>query len=257
VKDVQAFDFLDPPPKAALVRALEQLYVLGALDGRGELSSHGKRMAVLPLVPMYSKALLAAEEERCGAEMLTIVSALSVESIFFTPAKERQRADAARMRFASPDGDHLTLLAVWAAYNKVKGDVGWCRENFINIRSMRKVADIRKQLTTLCKQAAVDIKIMSCGDESEQVLRALVGSFFVNAAQRQPDGLYKTISSNFECQIHPSSVLFGKKKPEVVIYDELMFTQKSYMHRVTSVQPQWLAELAPRFYKPNRCDMRP
>lgn len=41
--------------KAALVRALEQLYALGALDGKGRLSEHGQRMSCLPLEPMYSK----------------------------------------------------------------------------------------------------------------------------------------------------------------------------------------------------------
>ena len=34
--------------------------------------------------------------------------------------RERQKADAARRRFAHVDGDHLTMLAVWEAYQKVK-----------------------------------------------------------------------------------------------------------------------------------------
>ncbi len=32
INDLLAFDFMDPPPAATLVNALEQLYNLGALD---------------------------------------------------------------------------------------------------------------------------------------------------------------------------------------------------------------------------------
>jgi len=68
---------------------------------------------------MCSKAILGAEALGCASEMLTIVSALSVDSLFFAPSKLRQQADAAKRRFASVDGDHLTLLSVWSAYQKV------------------------------------------------------------------------------------------------------------------------------------------
>lgn len=113
---------------------------------------------------------------------------------------------------------------------------------------MKKVIEIRKQLLQLCGQRSVNVKLISAKLDTEKILRALVGAFFVNAAQRQPDGTYITVASNHACQVHPSSVLFGKK-PACVVYDELMLTQKSYMHGVSVVQPQWLAEMAPRFYR--------
>ena len=116
------------------------------------------------------------------------------------------------------------------------------------MRSMKKGVEIRKQILQLCGQRSVNVKVVSANSDTEKILRALVGAFFVNAAQRQPDGTYVTVASNHTCQIHPSSVLFGKK-PACVIYDELMLTQKSYMHGVSVVQPPWLAEMAPRFYR--------
>lgn len=36
--DVLGFDFMDPPPRAALLRSLELLLALGALDSRGDLT---------------------------------------------------------------------------------------------------------------------------------------------------------------------------------------------------------------------------
>jgi HrpA-like RNA helicase len=40
---------------------LLQLYALGGLNDRGELTKLGRRMAEFPLDPMLSKALLASE----------------------------------------------------------------------------------------------------------------------------------------------------------------------------------------------------
>ena len=52
VDDLLSFDFIDSPPAECLIRALEQLYALGALNDRGELTRLGRRMAEFPLDPM-------------------------------------------------------------------------------------------------------------------------------------------------------------------------------------------------------------
>ena len=48
VKDVLGFDFMDPPSKASLLRSLELLLALGALDNTGELTPVGE-LEPLPL----------------------------------------------------------------------------------------------------------------------------------------------------------------------------------------------------------------
>lgn len=62
INDLMGFDFMDPPPAETLIRALEQLYALGALNDKGELTKLGRRMAEFPLDPHQSKMLLAAEK---------------------------------------------------------------------------------------------------------------------------------------------------------------------------------------------------
>lgn len=42
IDDLIHFDFMDPPPAETLIRALEQLYALGALNDLGELTKLGK-----------------------------------------------------------------------------------------------------------------------------------------------------------------------------------------------------------------------
>ena len=71
INDLLAFDFMDPPPPATLVSALEQLYNLGALDEEGMLTRLGRKMAEFPLDPSVSKMLIASVDLGCSSEILT------------------------------------------------------------------------------------------------------------------------------------------------------------------------------------------
>ena len=64
IDDVLRFDFLSPPPRLALLRSLETLYVLGALNDEGHITHPiGRRMSRLPLEPCLSRVLLAAFDQ--------------------------------------------------------------------------------------------------------------------------------------------------------------------------------------------------
>lgn len=60
---------MDAPPAETLIKALEQLYALGALNDKGELTKLGRRMAEFPIDPMLSKTLIAAEKYKCTEEV--------------------------------------------------------------------------------------------------------------------------------------------------------------------------------------------
>ena len=49
INDLLNFDFMDKPPAETLIRALEQLYALGALNQHGELTKLGRKMAEFPV----------------------------------------------------------------------------------------------------------------------------------------------------------------------------------------------------------------
>jgi pre-mRNA-splicing factor ATP-dependent RNA helicase DHX16 len=69
INDLMNFDFMDPPPAETLLRALEQLYALGALNDLGELTKLGRRMAEFPLDPTLSKTLLASDKLKVGCTL--------------------------------------------------------------------------------------------------------------------------------------------------------------------------------------------
>jgi HrpA-like RNA helicase len=237
-----------------------------------------------------------------GPQILSIVSLLSIDSVFFTPPSKRQLVEQVKQRFASlegvcspgadvasPDpvaevaaaspvlaqmwqrvrwlgrhlaeaalasssastvgaraGDHLSLLNVWRQYKEAKGARAWCMDHFINTRSMKLAIEVREQLVGYC--TAMKLVITSCGRNLENVLRCLVCGLFMQAARLQPDGrTYRTLVSNQEVYIHPSSVLLDKKRP-AVIYTELVMTSKQYIRTLTAIDTAWLAELAPQMY---------
>jgi pre-mRNA-splicing factor ATP-dependent RNA helicase DHX16 len=139
----------DPPPAETLVRALEQLYALGALNDKGELTKLGRRMAEIPADPSLAKMLLASEKYRCSSQILTITAMLSVDAnlfyrcaiklfcvldvclfdfeslcfhvilvlvlicVFGRPRDKLVHADNAHKMFHVPGGDQLTLLNVY------------------------------------------------------------------------------------------------------------------------------------------------
>ncbi|KAG6556147.1 hypothetical protein Mapa_002088 [Marchantia paleacea] len=263
IDDVLGFDFMDKPSRAAIVKSLEHLYTLGALTDEGKLSDPlGVQMARFPLEPLYAKAMLVSSSFKCSEEMLTTVAMLSAESIFFTPREKFKEASAARQRFSSPEGDHITLINVLRAYTQeVEGGQsldseanhkkfekklrGWCSTNFINGRSLRRALDIRRQVRGYVE--GMGLELVSCGDDFTQFRRCLTASFFLNSAHKQPDGKYRALSSGQTVAIHPSSVLFGKK-PDCVIFNELVRTNQQYIRCLTRIDSLWLAELAPQYY---------
>lgn len=54
IENLAKFDFMSPPPSDMMVRALEFLYSLRALDDSAHLTPLGERIAELPLDPMMA-----------------------------------------------------------------------------------------------------------------------------------------------------------------------------------------------------------
>ena len=102
VKNLLEFPFMDPPPQENILNSMYQLWILGALDNTGSLTTLGRKMVEFPLDPPLSKMLIIAEELGCSAELLTIVSMLSVPTVFFRPNDRAEESDAAREKFFVP-----------------------------------------------------------------------------------------------------------------------------------------------------------
>ncbi|KAF3988493.1 hypothetical protein FT663_03953 [Candidozyma haemuli var. vulneris] len=247
INDLLNFEFMDPPPAQTLVNALHDLYNLDALDEEGYLTPFGRKMSEFPMEPALAKTLIESTELGCVDEILTIVAMLSVQSVFNRPKDKQAAADQKKQRFHSVYGDHITLLNVYRAWDLNGRSPGWCKDNYIHERSMRRALDVRKQLGQIMKRFRIPID--SCGSDTIAVRKAFCSGFFRNSAKRDPhEGIYNTLVDQTPVSMHPSSALFGKSC-EYVIYHTVLLTTKEYMHCVSTIDPRWLLELAPRFFK--------
>ncbi|EEP76131.1 conserved hypothetical protein [Uncinocarpus reesii 1704] len=269
VDDIMGFPFLTPPPREAIEKALLQLFNIQALEETGKISAIGKQIAKLPLTAPLGRVLLAAADhgQRCLQDVIDILSCLSVENIFLSTTSEekKEEAEEARRDLYRREGDHLTMLVTVRAYSAENSDrKAWAERHMVSHRAMQAVMDVRKQLITQCKQAKLfDAQQSSDGDKPKaaadptasesydpvSILRSFLAGFACNTARLFPDGSYKTIVGNQTVAIHPSSVLFGRKV-EAIVYNEYVFTNRSYARGIAQAGRLLNNTLGPRYRLP-------
>lgn len=256
IDDLVRFDFMDPPPFEALSKALELLFALSALNKHGDLTKVGRRMAEFPLDLMLSKMTVASAEYKCSNEIITIAAMLSVgSSIFFPPKDKKAEADNAPMNFhVGSVGDHIALVRVFNSWKETDYSEAWCDHNHIQVRSMKRAKDIRQQLEGLLERAKTELT--SSPNDLEAIKRPITSGFFSHSAKLlhhspnlHEDVAYQTVKHPETVYIHPSSELAqAQVPPRLVVYHELI-TANKYMRIVTEIKPEWLLEIAPRYYQ--------
>ncbi|CAD6196983.1 unnamed protein product [Caenorhabditis auriculariae] len=246
IHDLVHFDFLDPPPQETLVIALEQLYALGALNHRGELTKLGRRMAEFPCDPCMSKMIIASEKYECSEEIISICAMLSCNAaVFYRPKAMVIHADSARKGFWSPAGDHITLLNVYNKWKETNFSQQWCMENFVQHRTMKRARDVRDQLEGLLERVEIDLKSST---DTIAIRKCITAGYFFNVSKLDNAGHYKTVKHKHTVHPHPNSCLF-EVLPKCVVYYELVFTSKEFMREMSEIETTWLVEVAPHYYK--------
>ncbi|CAI4405289.1 BGN_3a_G0014470.mRNA.1.CDS.1 [Saccharomyces cerevisiae] len=246
INDLLKFDFMDPPPKNLMLNALTELYHLQSLDDEGKLTNLGKEMSLFPMDPTLSRSLLSSVDNQCSDEIVTIISMLSVQNVFYRPKDRQLEADSKKAKFHHPYGDHLTLLNVYTRWQQTNYSEQYCKTNFLHFRHLKRARDVKSQISMIFKK--IGLKLISCHSDPDLIRKTFVSGFFMNAAKRDSQVGYKTINGGTEVGIHPSSSLYGKEY-EYVMYHSIVLTSREYMSQVTSIEPQWLLEVAPHFYK--------
>jgi pre-mRNA-splicing factor ATP-dependent RNA helicase DHX15/PRP43 len=191
-----------PQAPETLMRALELLNYLGALDDEGELTDLGYQMSELPLDPQLAKLILVSPDYGCSSEIVTIVACLSVPQLFLRPRESAKQADEAKAQFAHPDSDHITMLNAYFAYENVpeKERKQWCWDNFVSDRSMMSAENVRHQLLGIMKR--LDLPVVSSdmkGDGSfafTSIRHALTAGMFMQTAHKDQGNGYLTVKDN-------------------------------------------------------------
>jgi pre-mRNA-splicing factor ATP-dependent RNA helicase DHX15/PRP43 len=248
VTDLVHFDFMDPPAPETLMRALELLNFLGALDDDGNITPFGKLISEFPLDPELGAALLNSAKYSCSSEMLTLAAMLSVPQCFLRPKEAAKEADAAKSRFSHLNGDHLAILNVYHAYIDAEQSTSWCYDNFINHRSMKAAVNVRDQLQRIMDKNHVPILStpFTSKDYYTNIRKSLLSGYFMQVGHMERNGSYKTVKDDQVVVLHPSTCL--THKPEWVVFHEFVLTSRHFIRTCSEIEPEWLFEISEKYY---------
>lgn len=173
---------------------------------------------------------------------------LQVQNVFIKPnsGQEAIKARIAHRNFEVEEGDLITLLNVYLAYEKYKRN-NWCRKYYLNQKALLRVTEIRGQIVQQLRK--YNLSLESCGGNVQLLIKALTMGLFPYAAYLHYTGVYRTIRGREDLSIHPDSCLYTVEQPQWVIFYETLQTNKTYMRYVTVIKSEWLTELAPHFYR--------
>ncbi|KAM2888067.1 hypothetical protein FF1_011851 [Malus domestica] len=254
--DILKFDFLDSPSSESLQDALKQLYLIDAIDENGLITRVGKTMAELPLEPSLSKTLMEANEYGCLSQALTVAAMLSAETTLL-PGRSKSTEKKRKHDYLDlPDGcgwgDHIQLLQIYECWHQTDYDINWCKDYQLQVRGMKFVKDVRKQLSQIMQKIAkgsLDVQTARRRNESQQDYHNLRKALCVGYANQLAERMmhhngYRTLGFKPQVvQVHPSSVLKPDdegKLPDYVVYHELIATTRPFLRTVCAVNVAWV-----------------
>ncbi|GAB2214360.1 hypothetical protein Droror1_Dr00018703 [Drosera rotundifolia] len=255
--DILQFDYLDPPSYESLQDALRQLYLIDAIDENGSITSIGRIMAELPLEPSLSRTLIEANESGCLSQALTVAAMLSAETSLLQArrsSEKKRKQPYEELPDGSGFGDHIQLLQIFGSWDKRDYDIEWCKERGLQVRGMKFVKDVRRQLAQIMQKSAkgpVEVQGNHKRRERQQnyknLRKALSVGYANHLAERKlRHNGYRTLGINSElAQVHPSCVLEADEDgmyPNYVVYHELVATSRDHLfiRNVCAVEMSWV-----------------
>lgn len=156
------------------------------------------------------------------------------------------QADQKRAQFFQPEGDHLTLLAVYEGWKRQNFNSQWCMANYIQVRSLRRAQDVRKQLLAIMDRYS--LQLSSAGKDYVRISKAITSGYFFHTARKDAQDGYKSIVRLFPpaCAVcEPADMTRDGWKPGVSSPGLFFFTPKKWTFRRTLAGPD-VFSLTPR-----------
>ena len=266
-------DFIDKPPKENFNNAYEDLISLGALDKEEnhKITELGKKMSILPIDPIYSIILINSLNDEYNdvfEDIVSIISVLQSDNIFYTPNSKKEIIEKLREKFIDSNSDHLTLRNIFKEYKNHKNKEEFCKENYLNDKALQKSMEIYQQIIGYLKKIKIneykndeekEIKdkieqidrylngLKNLGTDNNEIknkliIECLITGYFNNISKYSGDNFFSTIKGNQLCKIHPTSVLI--KNPKLgkqygyLIFNEMIVTSKKYLKCCTLITSQ-------------------
>ncbi|KAM9842947.1 ATP-dependent RNA helicase TDRD9 [Aulostomus maculatus] len=162
---------LSPPNNTDIMRTVLQLKEMGALSAKadvkgqnedGELTFLGRVLAHLPVDLYLGKMIVLGHVFGCLEECLIIAAAHSLKSFFAIPSMQQLAGHRSKLAFAQGTlSDSMAFVNAFKAWHlsKKKGqlrhpkdELDWGKENFIQIKRIREVAELYEDLKKRVQQ---------------------------------------------------------------------------------------------------------
>uniref|UniRef100_A0A674NJD8 ATP-dependent RNA helicase TDRD9 n=1 Tax=Takifugu rubripes TaxID=31033 RepID=A0A674NJD8_TAKRU len=162
---------LSPPNLRDIVKTVLQLKEMGAISAQndskcrnedGELTFLGRVLAHLPVDLYLGKMIVLGHIFGCLNECLIIASSHSLRSFFAIPTMQQLAGHRSKLKFAQGvPSDTIAFVNAFKAWYtaKTKGHLrnpkdewDWGKENFIQIKRIREVAELYEDLKTRVSQ---------------------------------------------------------------------------------------------------------
>ncbi|XP_003453141.1 ATP-dependent RNA helicase TDRD9 isoform X1 [Oreochromis niloticus] len=167
---------LSPPNLSDIVRTVLQLKEMGALSVKsksrgqnedGELTFLGRVLAHLPLDLYLGKMIVLGHVFGCLDECLIIAASHSLKSFFAIPSMQQIAGHRSKLAFTrGTPSDSIAFLNAFKAWHSAKkkgqlrhpkDELDWGKENFIQIKRIREVAELYEELKKRVSQFNMNV----------------------------------------------------------------------------------------------------
>ncbi len=257
---VEAFPFLEPPPKKAIADGYALLDELNAVDDDNELTPIGRELAKLPLDPRIGRMILEARERQSLTEVLIIASALSGQDVRDRPQEAAQAADERHRKFDDEKSEFMGYLKLWNWIEEGRGhgtaheahklsnrqQEQRLRDSFVSPRRVREWRDIHSQLHTVVAEHGW--RLNSVPATYEQVHLAMLAGLLGNIGCKSDDEDWYLGARGIKFWRHPGAHL-SKKPGRWLLAAELVETTRLFGRGLAAIEPQWIPPIAGHLLK--------
>jgi ATP-dependent helicase HrpA len=263
--DVEAFPFLEAPPKKAIADGYALLSELGAVDEGSDdkaLTDIGRQLARLPLDPRVGRMILEAVQRQALAEVLVIASALSGQDVRDRPLDQQQAADQKHKPFDDERSEFMGYLKLWNWIEAGRGhgpsaaehphklsnrqQEQRLRDAFVSPRRVREWRDIHSQLHTVVAEQGW--RLNGTPATYEQVHLAMLAGLLGNIGCKSDDEDWYLGARGIKFWRHPGAHL-SKKPGRWLVAAELVDTTRLFGRGLAAIEPQWIPSIAGHLLK--------
>jgi ATP-dependent helicase HrpA len=261
---VEAFPFIEPPPRKAIADGYALLGELNAVDDANELTKIGHELAKLPLDPRVARMILEARNRHALDEVLIIASALSGQDVRDRPLEHQQAADEKHKRFDDERSEFVGYLKLWQWIEEGRGSKTASteapaphklsnrqqeqrlREHFVNPRRVREWRDIHSQLHTVAAEHGWKLNTQPA--TYEQIHLAMLAGLLGNIGCKSDDEDWYLGARGIKFWRHPGAHL-SRKPGKWIVAAELVETTRLFGRGIAAIEPQWIPQVAGHLLK--------